>query len=669
MDKSTIIKNEIRELRNRYTHEPEIQVRRVRRRVNKDLVPLSELTEENKKFITATIEKYKAMKLIPHTFPDGLTVYYKIRSISKRTLHLYCIKFFQCSGSAYIDLVTDTFHEKIPCRREVIHDLVKERKVVAKITEGRAYFLPPDNLTVQRAIVKKMILDKKSHFCQEIVDEFNKKNPNQKLYFTPRQVFRLKNGLEKITLKGTVEGSLNDLATYEQGLLYYIFESYNSKTGEKDRVYFVENKEIAERIRNCNSYDCFYFDTSLKKVSYMYDNYKILLLTGFDLKQKSSYLLNIILYQYDEVELFRKIYGYLKITYGLEPKKVATDFNLESIKGLYDVFPNSEICSTYHQFQKTILIRMRIMDMIQKPVQDRAKELILNLSFLCLMKDKNEIKEFFEEICKHFNTEIEQKFLKEYFEPFWLSNNKVLELLGDYKGGNEEAFLINTLCENVHRNIVTTPSITKVSFLTLGSTLRRIITASNKGVSITGVGIDTLTRYLVYLYERKGKLEIVPFEHYLDSSTDFLNAMNIDKSKFPFDFVSYEDFIEEEVKMEYLENSISMNTTLNELNSDLKLMHIIKENSVTFGEKSGLGNITEDPSIAGDVSQKKMAVEDSVDLSIKNIDVPEQNDTSFAKDISLLDCIREENEQEFDSFQKPITPKKKIIEQNWLISK
>ena len=242
--------------------------------------------------------------------------------------------------------------------------------------------------------------------------------------------------------------------------IFYNYENKNKKIIKREETviilttYDMEKKFKDEKIEN------YFIDVTYKIVPKNNKNYKLLTITCYDNNNQSTYIIALILIQYEDTQSFIKIFKYLNEMFQFNPAITHIDFsqalrNALLTEGIFKKKPIIVHC--FFHFVQNVVKKMKLYGIIKKKINKYSFEILKNIELICFLppnfiktyinflkgklKDENEIK-LFEYLNKNwFNKG--SKFYN-YFELF--DNQSLIDI-------TQHFFATNNIAENLHSKL------------------------------------------------------------------------------------------------------------------------------------------------------------------------------------------------------------------------
>ncbi len=222
---------------------------------------------------------------------------------------------------------------------------------------------------------------------------------------------------------------------------------------EKNKFILIANEEMLNTLKN-NLIEEYFIDATYSCVPPSKPKFKLLVLSGFDIENKTTVLSAFILVTNEKIDTFIKIFQYLKTNYQFNPKNIMADFRISQIKAIQKVFQRCNIHCCFFHFSQSIWRNFKKNGLCGKGTYITNYELLINIQCLCFIS-KEKINDMFNNIKKKYKSEKYKKFFS-YFTKTWLGN-KIPNTLWNFNdllsNPNNVTFfhLTNNITENINR--------------------------------------------------------------------------------------------------------------------------------------------------------------------------------------------------------------------------
>ena len=265
----------------------------------------------------------------------------------------------------------------------------------------------------------------------------NETEENCKLYFKDKlhNIFRINDDVNKEISKcknsinytnnsfNTILSKLENLKDKnDQNISYKIeYEHINKFTNKTDKLFMfiIINKNMCVEIKNPNIYQ-FFGDSTFRCVPPTFRNFKLYIISGFNLNIKRARLLVYALIPNETERTFSVLFENLKEKFGFNPKLYTSDFQKSSTKALKKIFPNIYLIKCFFHFTQCIFKHIKKLGLSKKKFQKDIQEILFNIKMLCFIEPKN-IYYIYKKIKNKYNNNNFKDFFS-YFEKNWKPN-------------------------------------------------------------------------------------------------------------------------------------------------------------------------------------------------------------------------------------------------------
>ena len=197
-----------------------------------------------------------------------------------------------------------------------------------------------------------------------------------------------------------------------------------------------------------------FIDVSFKCVPPGLSNYKILVLSGFDLEEKKSKLLSLALIPNQKETTINKFLSIMKNTYLFNPLIITGDFGKSLIKSIRSVYPHIKWVPCLFHFAQCQVKYLKKLNLFTKKNKYIGFEILFNIEQLCFI-DITKLYKLYESIKNKFINDNTSKIFS-YFEKYWNPKNKNVAwnyyyLYNSIEIDKKFIFLTNNLVENTNK--------------------------------------------------------------------------------------------------------------------------------------------------------------------------------------------------------------------------
>lgn len=176
---------------------------------------------------------------------------------------------------------------------------------------------------------------------------------------------------------------------------------------------------MIDNLKN-NLIEEYFMDATYLYVPPNVHKFKLLVLSGYYIDNKSTNIYCFILVMNEKYEKFENIFEYLKKNYQFNPKNFMADFRTSQIKAIQKCFPRCNVHCSFFHFSQAIWRNFKKCGLSGKGTYSKNHELLLNLQCLCFIK-KEKIDKMYKSIQKYYKSEKYIKFFA-YFTRTWMGN-------------------------------------------------------------------------------------------------------------------------------------------------------------------------------------------------------------------------------------------------------
>ena len=148
---------------------------------------------------------------------------------------------------------------------------------------------------------------------------------------------------------------------------------------------------ITEKMRGDimkNSIKQAFIDVSFKCVPPGLTNYKILILSGFDLEDKKAKLLSLALIPNQKEATITKFLTIMKNTYMFNPLLITSDFGKSLVNSIRNVFPKIKWIPCLFHFAQCQVKHLKKLGLFSKKKNYIGIEILFNVEQLCFIDTK-----------------------------------------------------------------------------------------------------------------------------------------------------------------------------------------------------------------------------------------------------------------------------------------
>ena len=183
---------------------------------------------------------------------------------------------------------------------------------------------------------------------------------------------------------------------------------------------------ITEKMRRDimkNSIKQAFIDVSFKCVPPGLTNYKILILSGFDLEDKKAKLLSLALIPNQKEATITKFLTIMKNTYMFNPLLITSDFGKSLVNSIRNVFPKIKWIPCLFHFAQCQVKHLKKLGLFSKKKNYIGIEILFNVEQLCFIDTKKLYKLYISIKNKYMNNNTSKYFA--YFEKNWNPKKKL----------------------------------------------------------------------------------------------------------------------------------------------------------------------------------------------------------------------------------------------------
>ena len=190
----------------------------------------------------------------------------------------------------------------------------------------------------------------------------------------------------------------------------YTYEIISKKNGEKklSTLYIISNKVMIKNLLNLNMQQ-YFGDTTYHCIPPTIRKFKLFVISGFNLKDKKTYICLYSLIPDEKYETFNKLFTVLKNSYKFYPKFFTTDFSHSLTKALKDNFPDCNLIKCYFHWTQAIMKNIKKLGLFEKDKINKTRELLFNVKLMAFIEPKL-LEKFYKLITKKFGDEYEKFF-------------------------------------------------------------------------------------------------------------------------------------------------------------------------------------------------------------------------------------------------------------------
>ena len=125
-----------------------------------------------------------------------------------------------------------------------------------------------------------------------------------------------------------------------------------------------------------------FMDATYYAVPRKNDNFKLLIILGFNLKENTNVLGAIILIKNEKKETFIKIFNYLTEYYKFYPETINVDCNIAQILAIKHIYKECNIILCFYHILKRLIIHLPQIRSKDKKIKKSVKYLFNNIKIL-----------------------------------------------------------------------------------------------------------------------------------------------------------------------------------------------------------------------------------------------------------------------------------------------
>ena len=197
-----------------------------------------------------------------------------------------------------------------------------------------------------------------------------------------------------------------------------------------------------------------FIDISFKCVPPGMSNYKILVLSGFDMEEKKAKLLALALIPNQKEATITKFLTIMKNTYLFNPLLITSDFGKSLVSSIRNVFPKIKWIPCLFHFAQCQVKHLKKLGLFSKKNNYIGIEILFNVEQLCFVDTKKLYKLYISIKNKFINNNTSKYF--SYFEKYWNPKNKIIYwnyhyLYDAIELDKKFIFLTNNIIENTNK--------------------------------------------------------------------------------------------------------------------------------------------------------------------------------------------------------------------------
>lgn len=203
----------------------------------------------------------------------------------------------------------------------------------------------------------------------------------------------------------------------------YTYEIMNNKTKEKkiETLFLILTRNMVDNLQNDNIQQ-YFTDITYHCIPPTVRRYKLIILSGFNLKDKKTHICAYGLIPDEKFETIKKFFFELKNNYKFNPKIITTDYSKSITKAIYENFPECLMIKCFFHWMQALWKKLKEMGYTQKNNISNTKEFIFNLKLMAFL-DSKVLKKFYKLIVEEYGNKYE-KFLQ-YFKKQWINEKKL----------------------------------------------------------------------------------------------------------------------------------------------------------------------------------------------------------------------------------------------------
>ena len=154
------------------------------------------------------------------------------------------------------------------------------------------------------------------------------------------------------------------------------YEHYNKITKKNEYLfmYIIMNKSMTEEIKNKNCFQ-YFGDATYRCLPPTFRNYKLYIISGFNLIEKRTRILSYILLPNETEQTYLQLFERLKNDYGFYPKIFTMDFHKPSSKALKKIFPDIYIIKCFFHYVKSLFKNLKKYGLLSKEYKSISYEI------------------------------------------------------------------------------------------------------------------------------------------------------------------------------------------------------------------------------------------------------------------------------------------------------
>ena len=210
------------------------------------------------------------------------------------------------------------------------------------------------------------------------------------------------------------------------------FETVSFKKKNKEcnkNIFYFISEEMKINLGNKNDIEQWFMDATHYAIPRKNNDFKLILIIGYNNKENKTCLGAIILIQNENVETFCKIFSYLYTNYNFDPQIINIDCNNAEIISIKKNFINAKIVICFYHIVKRLIQHIPQIRSKNKELKNKAKNLLNNIKLMLFIK-RNEVHNYFKKIKYIFKNDF-PKFIK-YFEYYFFKKYPMKDLDWNY---------------------------------------------------------------------------------------------------------------------------------------------------------------------------------------------------------------------------------------------
>ena len=169
-----------------------------------------------------------------------------------------------------------------------------------------------------------------------------------------------------------------------------VFEYIDLDTNKKLRFVIIAKNNMLENLQS-NQIKQFFMDCTYKAVPPSKDNFKLMVLSGFNINESKIKICAFILLPNEKEITFDNIFGILKDKYHFNPLNMMCDFRISQINSMKKIFKDCNLHCCFYHFSHAIWLNFKKYNLCKKGTYTENLELLFNLQLLCFI-NKGKIK-------------------------------------------------------------------------------------------------------------------------------------------------------------------------------------------------------------------------------------------------------------------------------------